>query len=195
MDALKKVGAFLRNCVELYIPICAFLIMFVVFVVQIFARYILNSPLPWAYEVTVMCYLWLVILGACFAYRDRSHVTFTLVYDKLGVKGKAICALLGNLLMLVAFIAMFLPSVDVIFKMKMQVTSVFKIGLNIVYFPFIPFMIIMICYFLYDIFVEVMALLGKEEYISIMLSSTKSETEEAIEMANAQESEGKEAAR
>ena len=195
MDALKKVGAFLRNCVELYIPICAFLIMFVVFVVQIFARYILNSPLPWAYEVTVMCYLWLVILGACFAYRDRSHVTFTLVYDKLGVKGKAICALLGNLLMLVAFIAMFLPSVDVIFKMKMQVTSVFKIGLNIVYFPFIPFMIIMICYFLYDIFVEVMALLGKEEYISIMLSSTKSETEEAIEMANAQESEGKEAAK
>ncbi|MCR5160427.1 MAG: TRAP transporter small permease [Lachnospiraceae bacterium] len=192
MDGVKKVGQFLRNCVELYIPICAFLIMFVVFVIEIAARYVFNNPLPWAYEVTVMCYLWLVILGACFAYRDRSHVTFTLIYDKLGTKGKAVCALLGNVLMLIAFIAMFIPSVDFIMQMKIQVTSVFKIGLNIVYLPFIPFMVIMICYFLYDIFVEIMAFMGNQKYIDLMLKSTKSETEEAIEMAMA---EGKEADR
>jgi TRAP-type C4-dicarboxylate transport system permease small subunit len=195
MDGVKKVGQFLRNCVELYIPICAFLIMFIVFVVQIAARYIFNSPLPWAYEITVMCYLWLVILGACFAYRDRSHVTFTLIYDKLGVKGKALCAFLGNVLMLIAFVAMFVPSVNFIMQMKIQVTSVFKIGLNIVYFPFIPFMIIMICYFLYDIYVEIMAFTGNQKYIDLMLNATKSETEEAIEMAKAQEAEGKEAGR
>lgn len=192
MDGVKKVGQFLRNCVELYIPICAFLIMFVVFVIEIAARYVFNNPLPWAYEVTVMCYLWLVILGACFAYRDRSHVTFTLIYDKLGTKGKAVCALLGNVLMLIAFIAMFIPSVDFIMQMKIQVTSVFKIGLNIVYLPFIPFMVIMICYFLYDIFVEIMAFMGNQKYIDLMLKSTKSETEEAIEMAM---TEGKEADR
>ena len=67
MDALKKAGRFLRNCVELYIPVAAFLIMFVVFVAEIAARYLFNKPLAWAYEVTVMCYLWLVIFGACFA--------------------------------------------------------------------------------------------------------------------------------
>lgn len=189
MDALKKAGRFLRNCVELYIPVAAFLIMFVVFVAEIAARYLFNKPLAWAYEVTVMCYLWLVIFGACFAYRDRSHVTFTLIYDKLGVKGKAVCAFLGNLLMFIAFAAMLVPSIRFISQMKMQVTSVFKIGLDIVYLPFIPFMFIMIAYFLYDMYVDVMAFLGSQKYIDLMLNSTRNETEEAIEMALSEETE------
>lgn len=189
MDVLKKAGRFLRNCVELYIPVAAFLIMFVVFVAEIAARYLFNKPLAWAYEVTVMCYLWLVIFGACFAYRDRSHVTFTLIYDKLGVKGKAVCAFLGNLLMFIAFAAMLLPSIRFISQMKMQVTSVFKIGLDIVYLPFIPFMFIMIAYFLYDMYVEVMAFLGSPKHIDLMLNSTKNETEEAIEMALSEDTE------
>jgi TRAP-type C4-dicarboxylate transport system permease small subunit len=193
METLKKVGKFLRNCVELYIPIAAFLIMFCVFVIQIAARYVFNNPVPWAYEVTVMGYLWLVVLGACFAYRDRSHVTFTLFYDKLGVKGKAVCGFLGNLLMAIAFIAMFVPSCKMIGQMKMQVTSVFKIGLNIVYAPFIPFMIIILLYILYDMYLEVLAFAGNEEAIQKMLNETKNETQEAIDAALAQEDTEKEA--
>ena len=191
MDGLKKVGNFLRNCVELYIPIAAFLIMFSVFVIQIVARYVFNSPVQWAYEVTVMGYLWMVVLGACYAYRDRSHVTFTLVYDNLPVKGKAICGFLGNLLMAIAYIAMFLPSCKMIGQMKIQVTSVFKIGLNIVYLPFIPFMIIILCYILYDMWLEVMVFtgIGGEAAVKKMLDETKNETQEAIEAAVGEEGE------
>lgn len=189
MDGLKKVGNFLRNCVELYIPIAAFLIMFSVFVIQIVARYVFNSPVQWAYEVTVMGYLWMVVLGACYAYRDRSHVTFTLVYDNLPVKGKAICGFLGNLLMAIAYIAMFLPACKMIGQMKIQVTSVFKIGLNIVYLPFIPFMIIILCYILYDMWLEVMVFtgIGGEAAVKKMLDETKNETQEAIEAAVGEE--------
>ena len=189
MDGLKKVGNFLRNCVELYIPIAAFLIMFSVFVIQIVARYVFNSPVQWAYEVTVMGYLWMVVLGACYAYRDRSHVTFTLVYDNLPVKGKAICGFLGNLLMAIAYIAMFLPSCKMIGQMKIQVTSVFKIGLNIVYLPFIPFMIIILCYIVYDMWLEVMVFtgIGGEAAVKKMLDETKNETQEAIEAAVGEE--------
>ena len=157
MEGLKKVGKFLRNCVELYIPIASFLIMFSVFVIQIVARYVFNSPVQWAYEVTVMGYLWMVVLGACYAYRDRSHVTFTLIYDKLPVKGKAVCAFLGNLLMAVAFAVMFMPACKMIGQMKIQVTSVLKIGLNIVYSPFIVFMIIILIYIISDMILEFMA--------------------------------------
>lgn len=195
MDVLKKVGKFIRNCVELYIPIAAFLIMFCVFIIQIAARYLLNSPVPWAYEITVMGYLWLVVLGACYAYRDRSHVTFTLVYDKLPVKGKAVCGFLGNLLMFIAFVAMFVPSCKLVAQMKIQVTSVFKIGLNIVYFPFIPFMIIIMIYILMDMYTEIMVFtgIGGEAAVQKMLNSTKNETQEAIDAALAQEEAEKEA--
>ena len=195
MDALKKVGKFIRNLVELYIPIAAFLIMFVVFIIQIAARYIFNNPVQWAYEVTVMGYLWMVVLGACFAYRERSHVTFTLVYDKLPVKGKAICGFLGNLLMFIAFAAMFVPSCQMISQMKIQVTSVFKIGLNIVYLPFIPFMVIIMIYILMDMYTEFMVFtgLGGEKAVSKMLNDTKNETQEAIEAALSQGETEKEA--
>ena len=188
---MKKIGKFLRNCVELYIPVAAFLIMFCVFVIQIAARYLFNNPIPWAYEVTVMGYLWMVVLGACYAYRDRSHVTFTLVYDKLPIKGKAVCGFLGNLLMAIAYIAMFVPSCRMISQMKIQVTSVFKIGLNIVYFPFIPFMVIILCYILYDMWLEIMVFtgIGGEAAVQKMLNETKNETQEAIDAALASEEE------
>ena len=187
---MKKFILFLRDCVELYIPIAALLIMFCTFVFQIFSRYVLNNPVPWAYEVTVMCYLWMVILGACYAYRDRSHVTFTLIYDLFGIKGKAITAFLGNLLMLIAFAYMFFPSCDMILnQMSKQVTSVFKIGLNIVYLPFIPFMIIIMIYICLDLYVEFMVFtgLGGEKYVKRMLAEGKSEAEEAVEAALAED--------
>lgn len=189
MEGLKKVGKFLRNCVELYIPIASFLIMFSVFVIQIVARYVFNSPVQWAYEVTVMGYLWMVVLGACYAYRDRSHVTFTLIYDKLPVKGKAVCAFLGNLLMAVAFAVMFMPVCKMIGQMKIQVTSVLKIGLNIVYSPFIVFMIIILIYIISDMILEFMVMtgIGGEAAVKKMLDETKNETQEAIEAAEAME--------
>lgn len=191
MDTLKKVGKIIRDCVELYIPIVAFLIMFIVFIIQIAARYIFNNPVQWAYEVTVMGYLWMVVLGACYAYRDRSHVTFTLFYDALPVKGKAICGFLGNLLMFIAFGYMFVPACSMISQMKMQVTSIFKIGLNIVYCPFIPFMIIIMLYILMDMITEVKVIfgIGGEAAVKKMLDETKNETQEAIEAAMAQETE------
>lgn len=189
MEGLKKVGKFLRNCVELYIPIASFLIMFSVFVIQIVARYVFNSPVQWAYEVTVMGYLWMVVLGACYAYRDRSHVTFTLIYDKLPVKGKAVCAFLGNLLMAIAFAVMFMPACKMIGQMKIQVTSVLKIGLNIVYSPFVVFMIIILIYIISDMILEFMVItgIGGEAAVKKMLDETKNETQEAIEAAEAME--------
>ncbi len=77
-------------------------------------------------------------------------------------------------------------------QMKIQVTSVFKIGLNIVYLPFIPFMIIILLYILYDMWLEIMVFtgIGGEAAVKKMLDGTKNETQEAIEAANAQD-EGK----
>ncbi len=191
---MKKAFKVLRDIVELYIPIAALLIMFVTFVFQIFSRYVLRSPVTWAYEVTVMCYLWMVVLGACYAYRDRSHVQFTLFYDQFGPKAKAVIAFLGNLLMLIAFVYMFPSSCSMILdQMSKQVTSVFKIGLNIVYLPFIPFMIIIALYIISDMYTEFMVFtgLGGEEAVKKMLAEGKSEAEEAIEAALTEDKEDK----
>ena len=48
MEKLKKLGLVLRDVVEIYIPVTSFVIMFLVFILQIFCRYVLRQPLQWA---------------------------------------------------------------------------------------------------------------------------------------------------
>jgi TRAP-type C4-dicarboxylate transport system permease small subunit len=54
-------------------------IMFVSFLLQIAFRYLLNQPLGWTDEVTVLCWLWVVLWGAAFFCRDRTKIRFDIV--------------------------------------------------------------------------------------------------------------------
>lgn len=183
MKPLIRTRDILRDIVEVCIPIVSFCIMFIVFVAQIFSRYVLRAPLAWAYEVTVSCYLWLVVLGACLAQRERAHVVFTLITDKLPLRWEAFCTFLGNLLIVVAFSWSFLPSVDFVAFMGRQKTSVLRIGLNIVYAPYIPFLAFTILYMLRDIVLDfkVFTGLATPEEIQTYRHENRNEVEQALE--------------
>ncbi|WP_293007849.1 MULTISPECIES: TRAP transporter small permease [unclassified Oscillibacter] len=189
MDGLKKIGRFIRNCVELYIPIVAFVALFLIFCFQVFMRYIANNPQSWTLEVEQMCFLWLVLLGACFAQREKAHVSFTLLYDMLGVKGKALTAMLGNLVIAVTFAVAFIPSLRYIWGLmsRAQVTSILKIPKTLVFFPYVIFLGFILVYSLLDIYEEIRVLQGDQRYINKMLNEGKSEAEQAVEDAIQQE--------
>jgi TRAP-type C4-dicarboxylate transport system permease small subunit len=146
MGMLLKAFNKIRNFIELYIPLCAFIIMFLTFVVQIFARYIFNNPFTWAYEVTVISFSWTVILGACYAMRSRSHVVFTLIYDMLSPKKAATIRFLGNIIILVTFALLLVPSMNYIKFMNFQSTAVFKVKLSWIFAPFVYFLFSIILY-------------------------------------------------
>lgn len=55
--------------------------MFLSFLLQIFFRYVLNHPLGWTEEVTVSCWLWVVLWTAAFILSDREEVRFDIVYS------------------------------------------------------------------------------------------------------------------
>lgn len=190
MDGLKKIGRFIRNCVELYIPIIAFVALFLIFCFQVFMRYVANNPQSWTLEVEQMCFLWLVLLGACFAQREKAHVSFTLLYDALSIRGKAITAMLGNIVIATTFATAFIPSLQYIWgQMKRaQVTSILKIPKTLVFFPYVIFLAFILVYALLDIYEEIMVLRGNQKYIDKMLGESKSEAEQAIEEAARQES-------
>lgn len=183
MKPLIRTRDILRDIVEVCIPIVSFCIMFIVFVAQIFSRYVLRAPLAWAYEVTVSCYLWLVVLGACLAQRERAHVVFTLITDKMSLRWEAFCTFLGNLLIVVAFTWSFLPSVDFVAFMGRQKTSVLRIGLNIVYAPYIPFLAFTILYMLRDLVrdFKVFTGLAAPEEVETYRREHRNEVEQALE--------------
>src|SRR5205085_10632525 len=55
--------------------------MFVSFLLQIFFRYVLNRPLGWTEEVTVLCWVWVVLWGASFVVADAEEVRFDIVFN------------------------------------------------------------------------------------------------------------------
>ena len=186
---MKKVSDFLRDCVELYIPAVAFVVLFVVFVFQVFMRYVVRQPQAWTTEVEQMCFLWLVMLGACYCQRMKGHVTFTLLYDNLGVKGKALTAMLGNILITFTCLITFLPSLNYVWGQleRQQMTTLLKIPKTVVFLPYVVFLAFILVYAVMEVYEEIMVLKGDEKYTAKMLEESKSEAELAIEESLAQE--------
>ena len=102
---MKKILLRARDVVEIYLPVAAFLIMFVTFILQVFFRYVIRQPLTWTQEIIVIGFIWTVIFGACYTMRSGSHVKFTLIYDRLTPKKAAVTRLLGNVIIIITCFA------------------------------------------------------------------------------------------
>ena len=184
----KKIFGFIRDCVEKYIPSVALAALFVIFCYQVFMRYVVRMPQAWAVEVEQSCFLWLVLLGACYAQRMKGHVTFTLLYDKLGIRGKAITAMLGNILIAFTAFCNILPSLRYVLGLasRHQVTTILKWPKTVVYFPYVVMIVILLLYALMEIYEYIMVLCGNAYYVEKMKNEDKSEAEQIIEESLAQ---------
>ena len=58
-----------------------FVSLFVVFIVQVVARFVFNKPLPWTDELAVVLYVWVILWAAAFIVPEREHVMFDLVWN------------------------------------------------------------------------------------------------------------------
>lgn len=130
-----------------------FFLLFVVFMLQIFYRYFL-VPLTWPEEFTLIAFIWVTLLGACFAQRDSSHVMFTMIYDKVKPRTQIWMRIVGNTLVFIAFSISLYPTYRYINFMSFKKSDVLKIPMNIAFSPYIVFLIIMIGRLGYDIITD-----------------------------------------
>jgi len=139
-----KIGQFFIDIPEKYVSSIAFTTLFVVFVLQIFFRYVLNRPLIWPYEVSIFAFIWTAVLGACYAKRHNVHVVFSLVYDKMNPLGQLIFRLIGNSLIMIAFAVALYPTYDYIRFMRVERSVRLKITFDIAFGPYLIFMVLII---------------------------------------------------
>ena len=87
---------------------CAVLLTFmtVLVLIQVFSRYILNSPVAFTEELVRYSLIWTGFIGAAYAFSTREHMSLTLIRDKF--TGKAHTALLvvidGLILLMAIFV-------------------------------------------------------------------------------------------
>ncbi len=113
-----------------------FALLFMVFVIQITARFIFNQPLAWTDEAATILYLWAVLWGAAVVCKDREHVAFDLLYQKAFAPMRRRMALAAAVLV-GGLAAWALPgSLDYIWFMRRESTAVMSLPFHWVFFPF-----------------------------------------------------------
>jgi len=137
----KKIWRFIVDFFEIYLPVISFFSMFLAFILQIFTRYVLGAQVEWTYEVTVIGFMWVVALGGSYASRLREHVSFTMIYNKMGVRGKALTEIISDIILITAFAIMFLPVIEFVDFMNIKKTAVMKVPISVLYAPFVYFII------------------------------------------------------
>ena len=137
MKTLKKIGIFLLDFVEVWMPTIALTIIFVAFIINVVSRYVFRSPINACYELCLAGLVWTLLLSAPYAVRTKTNVAFTLLYDKANAKVQLIMRLLGNAFLLFCLIRMFYPCLDWVLFMHRKSTPVLKIRYDILFFPFV----------------------------------------------------------
>ncbi len=158
---LVRTGKFLLNLIELYVPVAAFVVLFLSFMTQIVCRYFFK-PLIWPEELSLICFVWVALLGGLYAKRDNSHVAFAMLYDAQKPRTQTWMRVAGNILLLVAFAAALVPSWEYVIFMGYKHSDALKISMTLAYFPFVIFLVDIIVRLAVDIIGDI-ALLRKGE--------------------------------
>jgi len=54
----------------------------IIIFLQVLFRYVLTQPLSWTEETARFLFVWVALLGAAVAFKDRSHFTITMLTDR-----------------------------------------------------------------------------------------------------------------
>jgi TRAP-type C4-dicarboxylate transport system permease small subunit len=117
-----------------------FLTLFVVFIIQITARFGFNKPLPWTDEAAVILYLWVILWAAAVVVPEREHVVFDLVWNSVGTRARQAMRILGNLLIGGLCLVALPASWDYVHFMAREGSPVLGVPFMWVFLPFVILM-------------------------------------------------------
>ncbi len=90
----NKIGQIVNNIEETSIAACLGLMTLITFA-NVVARYIFNSNILWALEITVFLFAWLVLMGASYAVKKHIHIGVDVVLNMVSPGARKILAILA----------------------------------------------------------------------------------------------------
>ncbi len=184
MEKLKNIGLKVLDFVEIVMPVLSLTVIFLSFIINVFARYILGTPVNASYELCLIGLFWCLMLSAPYAARKNNHVAFTLLYDSVNPTGQLIFRMVGAAFMIFCLGIMLYPCYDWVMFMKRKSTAVLKIKMSLVFFPFVIFNLLTLCHMIYDfvkdVIILVRVLTGKEKLAKEHMGATGYDGEEEV---------------
>lgn len=143
-----KIGPWLRRRAENVIALL-FGVMFVAFIVQIVFRYLLNFPIGWTSELTVVTWLWLVLWGAAFVVTEAEEIRFDLLYAAFGDRVRRIMAIVTGVALVGLYLVSLPAVVDYVTFMKIESTAYLKIRFDLLFSIYVVFVVAVIVRYLW----------------------------------------------
>ncbi len=121
-----------------------FLTLFVVFVVQITARFVFNKPMAWTDEAAVILYVWVILWGCAAIVPEREHVVFDLLWNSVNRRTRQGMQIVGNLLVGGLALAALPATWDYVRFMAREGTPVLNLPFMWVFLPFVFLMVALV---------------------------------------------------
>lgn len=132
LETLKTVRKTVDKILEAAI-IILFLVMFFVTVINVFMRFVLNSPLSFAVELGRYTFAGIVYLGSIFVMRDDGHIGLDIIVDALPKKLSVIVKKFSRVLVL-CYLALFCTmSTRMVMENWGNRSSAMRIPMSVVY--------------------------------------------------------------
>lgn len=143
MSGLMRAGRWLAARAENVLAAMLGL-MFLLFILQIVFRYGLNMGSGWAYELTAILWIWIVLFGASFVLRKHDEVRLDIIYSAVSSRLRRMMTVIFSLAV-VALMGVALPAiVDYVLFMRIEKTAYLDLRYDYVYSIFIVFAVAMI---------------------------------------------------
>jgi len=138
IDKLVAAGRWLRRRAE---NIAAFMLaaMFVCFILQIFSRYVLNSPLGWTEEVSTLMWIWGVLWGAVFVLDEKDEVRFDIIYSAVKERTRRVFTVITGIALVIMYSVSLPAATSYVTFMKVERSAYLGIRLDYLYSIFLVF--------------------------------------------------------
>ncbi|SFB72873.1 TRAP-type C4-dicarboxylate transport system, small permease component [Polaromonas sp. OV174] len=121
-----------------------FLTLFIVFVIQVTARFGFNKPMAWTDEAAVILYVWVILWAAAVVVPEREHVVFDLVWNSVSRRARQVMQIVGNLLIGGLALCGIPASWDYVHFMAREGTPVLGLSFMWVFLPFVLLLVALV---------------------------------------------------
>lgn len=125
------------------------LVMFAAFLLQIIFRYLLNLPVGWTNEISVVLWIWIVLFGAAFVVREEEEIRFDLIYAAVGPLTRRIMLVISALSLIALYGISFPATIDYVTFMKVEKSAYLKIRFDWLFSIYLLFVVAVIARYLW----------------------------------------------
>lgn len=127
-----------------YVTALLLLSMFVVFILQILFRYVLNLPVLWTVEWVTIAWLWGILFSFTFVIKTGDMIRLDILYNAVPHGVQRVMDVLAGLTVAAVFVYTLPHAWDYVTFMKIEVTAAFRWRFDLVFAIYIPFHIAVI---------------------------------------------------